>query len=1153
MGTEIDRLEVQVEAQATKASAQLDILVKKLNRVSASLSGVNSRGLATMGAGVNKLANAMSNFASNTKTTDFSRLSRNIKLLNDVDVSGLSSLSSSMKELASGLREISTVSFSAEGLNSIVSSLGRLGGVKATVGTQNLQSIKDDLTEFVRGMNGIGSLTFDVSSLSALLNNISKLGGASMQKAITNLPALATAMNDLMTTLSKAPQVSNNIIQMTNALANLAAQGSRVGTASNSLVRGLNNSGNAAAKATKKTMSLAAALGKIYLVIRGAKKLWTSIESSMDYVEVLNYFDAAFGQVAESAVAQLGDAGSDSAQAYYESFASRAKELTSKMTGFNINDDGTLTATGNASLGINPSQLMQYQATFAQMSSSMGVASETSLKLSQALTTIGADLASVKNMDFDQVWNDMASGLAGMSRTLDKYGANIRNVNLQQELTELGIDANVAALNQNDKALLRAIILLDSTKYAWGDLADTLEQPANQLRLLESNFSNLSRTIGNLFLPVVSKVLPYVNGLVIAVQRLFSWIGNLLGIDLSGITSAIGSSDFDFSDLLEDTDDLTGSLGDAADAANKLKHGLQSFDELNVITTSDSSDSGADITSGLTSGLLDAAFDSAFSEYQAAWDEAFANIENQAQDFADKVEGYLQPVRDIIEDFAIGDFFKAGQDTSNLVSGIFNFFADAIDNVDWKKIGNNIGDYLAGMDWAAIMGSVGNVAWEALKAAIELWSGMFEEAPVKTLLITFGTIGFKLGYLKLTKGLFLKTLGDVLGLKATAAEGLSFSISATLIISWALKNLLNDENSFIRKFLDENAYSEEDRETYKEFDNFTWAENIKKNFEEIKQGWAGLLDLSVFDADIKYISDGLTTFKNTFNYTMANTFGEWAGVTIPEAADAIVSWFDDVSTWFSEERWKELGQNMKIGLSEEWTEFTNWWENTGIPNWWDNSVIPWTTKEKWMSLGENIKGGLSDKWEEFTGWWQSTGLYNWWKYDVEPFFDKEAWSWSGIGDGLSEAWNSAIEAIKNLWNNFADWLNDKLTINIDTNSIIGKGISEIMGTSTLSLGVIPTFSIGGFPEDGLFMANHNELVGQFSNGKTAVANNEQIIAGIEEAAYRGMMRALAESGGSNVTIHVEGDPNGMFRVWKQEYKSEATRLQKNPVPIYFNQ
>lgn len=68
-----------------------------------------------------------------------------------------------------------------------------------------------------------------------------------------------------------------------------------------------------------------------------------------------------------------------------------------------------------------------------------------------------------------------------------------------------------------------------------------------------------------------------------------------------------------------------------------------------------------------------------------------------------------------------------------------------------------------------------------------------------------------------------------------------------------------------------------------------------------------------------------------------------------------------------------------------------------------------------------------------------------------------------------------------------------------------NGIGKILPSD-----LVPAFANGGFPEDGLFMANHSELVGQFSNGKTAVANNDQIVTGIENGVYRGMMRAQSE-------------------------------------------
>lgn len=394
-------------------------------------------------------------------------------------------------------------------------------------------------------------------------------------------------------------------------------------------------------KATKKTNSFVVSLGKLYAAIWALRRvfngLWGSIEKSMNYIETLNYFDAAFGQVAEKAdLSQWKKLGYDSAEAYFNSFSNRAKELTSKMSGFFVDKNGMLEATKMPSLGIDPAQVMNYQAMFGQMSSSMGIASETALKLSDALTMIGADLASVKNMDFDKVWQDMASGLTGMSRTLDKYGVNIRNANLQQKLLELGIDANISALNQNDKALLRTIVLLESTKYAWGDLADTINQPANQIRLLRANLASLSRMIGNLFLPIVAKVLPYINAFVIALQRLFTWIGRILGINISNISSSVGSVGDSVGDLIGDTEDADNALENAADSAKKLKNNLLGIDELNVLSENESASLGGIDASGI-SGLLDDAFYDALAAYQDAWDKAFSNMENKANELADKI------------------------------------------------------------------------------------------------------------------------------------------------------------------------------------------------------------------------------------------------------------------------------------------------------------------------------------------------------------------------------------------------------------------------------------------------------------------------------------------------------------------------------------
>lgn len=568
-------------------------------------------------------------------------------------------------------------------------------------------------------------------TMGRITESVDDKGYVKLQEQIALTEKTATALRDRINEVGKSAKNTSGLKEV----------GKSANTASDSFSKLSKNSLKASNSLKKMQSSLKGVL-RALLPILGIRELVRfgkeSIKSSMDYLEILNYFDAAFGQVASNAdLSAFEKMGYNSAESYYNSFVQRAEQLTAKMSGFTIGEGGLLQSTGAVSLGLDPSQLMNYQAMFGQMASSMGATSETALKLSQALTEIGADLASVKNMDFEDVWNDMASGLAGMSRTLDKYGVNIRNVNLQHKLNELGINANISALNQNDKALLTAIILLENTKYAWGDLADTINQPANQLRMIQANFQNLSRTIGNLFLPIVKTVLPYINALVIAIQRLFAWLGNLIGIDISDISTSIGSTDI--SGFLDQTDDLSDSLGGVADNAKKAKAGLRAFDELKTISMPEESKGGAGV-GGIGGGLLDAAFEDAFSKYQQEWDKAFAGLENRAQELADKIEKIFEPIKKIVQDFAIGDFFQAGKDTSALVSGIFNFFARAIDKVDWFGIGRKIGDFLEGIDWIKILKSVGELIWQALKAALELFAGAFVSAPFELALIGLATV-----------------------------------------------------------------------------------------------------------------------------------------------------------------------------------------------------------------------------------------------------------------------------------------------------------------------------------------------------------------------------------------------------------------------------
>ena len=107
-----------------------------------------------------------------------------------------------------------------------------------------------------------------------------------------------------------------------------------------------------------------------------------------------------------------------------------------------------------------------------------------------------------------------------------------------------------------------------------------------------------------------------------------------------------------------------------------------------------------------------------------------------------------------------------------------------------------------------------------------------------------------------------------------------------------------------------------------------------------------------------------------------------------------------------------------------------------------------------------------------------------------------------------------------------DWLNkyiidniNKISIKIPAIKVAGK---TLFGGKTFGFDVnhIKSFKLGGFPdgEDGLFYANHNEMVGTFSNGKTAVANNDQIVSGISAGVYSAVTAAMGNSGNGNSPI-----------------------------------
>nr|DAU08813.1 MAG TPA: minor tail protein [Caudoviricetes sp.] len=1018
---DIDSLQIKIKADANNASNALDKLANSLTNFQRSLS-IDTSKLTSISNSIQSIANAASSM-NTSGIKNISTLTNSINRMGKIDTSGLSRISSALK------------TFSAD-----------MAGTK---------------------VDGVG----DIASIAS---SISRLGGVASGRAVTNIPLLAKNLKQLFTTLSTAPNVSENIIRMTNALAGLASTGAASGRAANSLGRNLNTYTASAKRATKSTFSLAAAFGKFYatyfLVIRGIKSLWKSIEGTTDYIEAFNYYTVAFNKVGKEWGKDFEQFGYDNAEDYAQSFGNRVNELLGKMSGLKVDvDGGLISESGMKNLGLNLQEITQYASQLASITNSLGQTGEVTTAISKSMTMLAGDISSLFNVDFSTVATNLQSGLIGQSRALYKYGIDITNATLQTYAYKYGIEKAVSEMSQAEKQQLRLLAILDQSKVSWGDLANTINSPSNMIRQFTNNVKEAGMVLGQLFIPVLQKVLPVINGVVIAIKRLLVSVANLLGIKID--FSSFGQGVSGYNEDLEDTADALDKVGTSAKNAQS---GIRAFDKLKVISTPKSSGSGSGAGGAgidLTKEIMDAT-----AEYEKVWQEAFDKMQNTALGWADKIEKLLEPVKKLFKDLFNGDFFEAGQDLSGIVTGIFNWMSDAIASVDWYQIGQNIGQFLAGIDWTAVFTSAGNFIETAIDAAIDLWKGSFDAAPIETTIIT------AIGLLKFTG------VGDIIWGKisdklSATVLGSSIGIVPTIAISAVTWEIGFNVGKSLGK-----ALFPEDAEYY---DNFTWfGENgffdTLKNtdFTTLKTAWDDLYK-DITDNDLYRFLTGTMLLPK---HSTLDDFGD----KIDWLIDKIKNTKVDMSDTF--------------GLSSALINIAPL-----VGNWFNENVSPWFTKEKWQGMGQTIESSLSEKWTSFTTWWNQTGFSNWWKKISEQFGPTK---WNKLLENIPTAFRTAfktaanvaiaplnlvISGIETMINNAIDLINGLMS----AARLIPKiGDAVPNNIQHISVGRIPTFEKGGYVPSRytMFMAGENgipEIAGTVG-GKTAVAGGVEIT-GIKDA------------------------------------------------------
>lgn len=492
-------------------------------------------------AGLQNLINTLNRLktATNGGATGLSKTAQGIRELSN-SLKGLNSGDASQKitrltNALTALSQVGNVKISSSIANQLTAINTALAGLKWTDG--------DKLTSLANGLRplselGKANMTTFINQLSKLPKVSEDLEAADIDKFTQQMTALAAAMKPFADEMQK---VSNGFSAFPSKIQKLITSTEKY-----------NASARKATTTTGKFTSGLKALNVAAVAITFRKIghfIAQAVTESNKYQEDLNLFTVALGQYAAEA----------------QNYAEKVSDV----------------------MGIDPAQWLRNQGVFNTLLTGFGDTAERAQLMSQNLTQLGYDISSFFNISIEDAMQKLQSGISGELEPLRRLGYDLSQARLEQTALNLGIKESVANMTQAEKAELRYYAIMTQVTTAQGDMARTLEAPANQLRILQAQLTQAARAIGNIFIPALNAILPYAIAVVQVIREIANALANLAGfkltdVDYSGVNSAaVGAGS------------LADNLDDAAGAAKKLKQYTAGFDELNVFAPNTGSGSGA--------------------------------------------------------------------------------------------------------------------------------------------------------------------------------------------------------------------------------------------------------------------------------------------------------------------------------------------------------------------------------------------------------------------------------------------------------------------------------------------------------------------------------------------------------------------------------
>jgi len=901
--------------------------------------------------------------------------------------------------------EIKSNSVSAEsGITALAQSLEKLKTV--TKGGLGLTSVAKQITSVGNAVKSIDSST--LSNLTGLASAIKSLSGMKISTTIgKNITAMSEAINKM-----DMNGFTQKITQMTSSLKPLATQMQKISNGFSVFSKGANkvaSSSSALTKHNTKSGSSFLALGgKIGLTVVAIRKIgnaiYNFIKKSSDYIENVNLFTVAMGEYASEA----------------KSYANTVGEI----------------------MGIDPGEWMRNQGVFQTLATGFGVASDKASVMSKNLTQLGYDISSFYNIDISESMEKLQSGLAGELEPLRRIGYDLSQAKLEATALELGIDKSVSSMTQAEKALLRYHAIMTQVTTVQGDMARTLDQPANQLRVLKSQVEMLGREIGNVFLPLLQAILPYAIAVTKVLRELVSTIASWVGYEAPEIDS-IGVDS-----LASGSEDAASALDDASKSAKKLKSYMLGFDELNVISPNEDSSSG-----GLDNGA--GAFDFELPEYDFLGGATNERIEG----IAESMRSAFEPIGELIEktsewakqinlkpiEKAFSKLGSSLKKTLKVVGNVFDFiYYDVLLPITEWAVENAFPSALDGVANAIDM------VTEAVNPVVE---GIRELKPVLEPIISWvGDVVITV-FNALANG--FKEVGQVFTEKGGEIKEIIRGIGEIVSNVWVLIQPIIDEIIPLLNKLFEISI-----------------QNTKTFIENIIGIIGGIVDFvaGIFTGDWERVWDGLKGIVvGVWNIIVDSFRSAWETIKAIATAlwNALVGIFTPVANWFNEKVIQPVANFFK-GLWEAvsgffvnlWNDIVGIWK--AVANWFNEKVIQpvvnffapivetiskffegcwliiqavWVVVSTWFdekviqpvvgffkALWESVSGFFVSLWDDIVKIWNVVAT--WFDtYVIQPVVGFFQGVWTSVSGFFSSLWKD----IKLVWEKVANWF-DKTII-----------------------------------------------------------------------------------------------------------------------------